>query len=65
MQALIVDIITGLVKVIKTTREALAADLEEIAGKIRGGALIPDKAFEKAKVTLDKTTNAYDNLPDE
>ena len=64
MQALIVDLVTALVKVIKITREALAADLEEIAGKIRGGALIPDAAFEKAKVTLGKTKGAYDRLPD-
>ena len=64
MQSLIVDMITGVVKVIRTTREALAADLEEIAGKIRGGALIPDEAFAAAKVTLGKTKDAYDKLPD-
>jgi hypothetical protein len=64
MQSLIVDIVTGLVKVIRTTREALAADLREIADKIEGGALVPDEAFAKAKVTLDKTRDAYDALPD-
>lgn len=64
MQALLVDIVTGIVRVIKTTREALAADLEEIAGQIRGGKLIPDKAFEAAKVTLGKTKDAYDKLSD-
>lgn len=63
MQALIVDIITALVKVAKTTREALAADLEEIAAKLRAGALIPDEAFAKGKATLSDTKDTRDNLP--
>lgn len=64
MQDLIVDIISGLVKVIKTSREALAADLEKIAEDLRAGKLIPDEAFEKAKATLDATQDARDKLPD-
>ena len=64
IQELIVDIVTGIVKVIKTTREALAADLREIANKIESGALIPDEAFEKAKATLADTKSARDRLPD-
>lgn len=64
MADLIVDIITGLVKFIRTSREALAADLEKIAADVRAGKLIPDEAFAKAKATLDATKSARDKLPD-
>lgn len=62
MQNLIVDIITGLVKVIKTNREALAADLREIADSIEAGELVPAAAFERAKTTLNETEAARGRL---
>lgn len=63
LQEVIVDVITGIVKLVKTSREALAATLEEIADKVRNGALIPDAAFKRAKATRDETKSARDKLP--
>lgn len=64
MSDLIVSIVTALVKVVNTTREALAADLRAIAEDIEGGGLIPDEAFERVKNLRDDTKDAYDSLPD-
>ena len=64
MQELIVKAITGGLKIINTTREALAADLEEIARKVRARELIADGAFDTAKQTRDDTKDARDKLPD-
>lgn len=64
IQELIVGAIKAGLTVFKMTREALAAELEEIAAKVRAGALIPEEAFEKAKATRDATQDAYDKLPE-
>lgn len=65
MEELIVKALTGIVRVIKTTRESLALELEQVAAKIRAGELIADDAFDKAKETRDATAAARDKLPKE
>lgn len=64
MSDLIIEAITRGLKLVHKTREALAADLREIADKVENGALIPDEAFSKAVSTQAATKVAYDNLPD-
>lgn len=63
LKELLVDLITAGVKVVNTSREALAKELHEIADEIDGGALIPDAALKKGQATLKKTEDAYGDLP--
>lgn len=62
--AVLVDMITVMVKITNTTREALAASLKEIATKIEAGALVPNDAFYFARKSLEETKDARDRLPD-
>lgn len=63
MKELLISLIPQLLRVIATTREALAQDLREIADKISSGDLIPDKAFKKAKDDLEATKSVASKLP--
>jgi hypothetical protein len=44
------------------TREAIAASLEDIASKVRAGALIPDEAIAQAQRDQDRLDRIYANL---
>lgn len=61
---LITSIITGIAKVSKVTREALAKSLEEMAADVRGGGLIPDELLAQAEADGDRLRNVRGNLPD-
>lgn len=54
LESLIVAVISAIAKSIDIGREAAAAKLEEIAAKIRSGALIPDDAFAQAQADVDR-----------
>lgn len=49
---------------VKTTREAMADTVEEIASKIRSGDLIADEAFKQWDKDHDAFDKARDALPD-
>jgi len=61
---IITSVITGLVKVAKVTREALAKSLEEMAADVRAGGLIPDELLAKVEADGDRLDNVRDGLPD-
>ena len=61
---LITSIITGIAKVAKVTREALAKSLEQMAADVRNGGLIPDELLAKAEADGDRLRNIRNNLPD-
>lgn len=60
----ITSVITGLVKVTKVTREALAKSLEEMASDVRAGKLIPDELLAKVEADADRLDNIRNSLPD-
>jgi len=61
---LITSIITGIAKVTKVTREALAKSLEEMAADVRKGGLIPDELLAKAKSDGKRLEDIRGGLPD-
>ena len=61
---LITSIITGIAKVAKVTREALAKSLEQMAADVRSGGLIPDELLAKAQADGDRLRDVRGNLPD-
>jgi len=61
---LITSIITGLARVTKITREALAQSLEEMAADVRAGGLIPDELLAKVEQDSDRIDNIRDRLPE-
>ena len=61
---LITSIITGIAKVTKVTREALAKSLEQMAADIRAGGLIPDELLAKVESDSDRLDDIRGNLPD-
>jgi len=61
---LITSIITGIAKVTKVTREALAKSLEDMAADVRKGGLIPDELLAKVEADNDRLNDIRDNLPD-
>lgn len=61
---IITSVITGLAKVAKVTREALAKSLEEMAADVRAGGLIPDELLAKVEADGDRLDNVRDGLPD-
>lgn len=61
---LITSIITGIARVTKITRAALAKSLEEMAADVRAGGLIPDELLAKVEADGDRLENVRGNLPD-
>jgi hypothetical protein len=61
---LITSILTGLAKVTKVTRAALAKSLEQMAADVRAGGLIPDELLEQVEEDADRLDSIRDNLPD-
>jgi hypothetical protein len=61
---LITSIITGIAKVTKVTREALAKSLEQMAADVRAGGLIPDELLSKVESDGRRLDKIRDNLPD-
>ena len=61
---IITSVITGIAKVTKVTREALAKSLEEMAADVRSGGLIPDELLAKVEADADRLDNIRDGLPD-
>lgn len=61
---LLTSIITGIAKVTKVTREALAKSLEEMAADVRKGGLIPDELLAKAESDGKRLEDIRNNLPD-
>jgi len=61
---IITSVITGIAKVAKVTREALAKSLEEMAADVRAGGLIPDELLAKVEADGDRLDNVRDGLPD-
>lgn len=51
---MIIAVVSAIAESVKLGREAAAAQLEEIAEKIRAGQLIPDAAFAQAKDDVDR-----------
>ena len=49
LKNLIVGILEGIARVVRSGREAFGKTVEEIGQDIRKGALIPDEAFNRAK----------------
>lgn len=61
---LITSLITGIARITKVTREALAKSLEEMAADVRSGALIPDELLEKVEADGKRLDKIRDGLPD-
>ena len=61
---LITSIITGIAKVTKVTREALAMSLEQMAVGVRNGDIIPDELLEQVEADADRLDSIRDGLPD-
>jgi len=61
---IITSVITGIAKVSKVSREALAKSLAEMAEDVRNGALIPDDLLEKVEADGDRLDDVRNNLPD-
>lgn len=61
---LITSLITGIARVSKVTREALAKSLEEMAKDVRNGALIPDELLAKVESDVDRLNSIRNNLPE-
>lgn len=61
---LITSLITGIAKVTKVTREALAKSLEQMASDVRSGKLIPDELLAKAEADGDRLRDIRGNLKD-
>lgn len=61
---IITSVISGIVKVTKVTREALAKSLEEMAADVRSGGLIPDELLAKVEADGDRLDNLRNSLPD-
>jgi hypothetical protein len=64
LTTLITSIITGIARVSKVTREALAQSLEGMAEDVRKGGLIPDGLLAKVEADGDRLRNVRDQLPD-
>jgi hypothetical protein len=64
LTTLITSIITGIARVSKVTREALAQSLEGMAEDVRKGGLIPDELLAKVEADGDRLRNVRDQLPD-
>ena len=60
---LITSLITGIARVSKVTREALAKSLEEMAKDVRSGALIPDELLAQVEDDSDRLDSIRDSLP--
>jgi hypothetical protein len=65
IREILVPVIEGIAKAISTSREALAAELEEIAKGVRDGKLIANEAFTRAKHSVDRIREVKEGLPDE
>lgn len=61
---LITSILTGLARVTKVTREALAQSLEQMAADVRAGGLIPDELLAKVEEDGDRIDSIRDRLPE-
>jgi hypothetical protein len=61
---LITSILTGIAKVAKVTREALAKSLEQMAADVRAGGLIPDELLAKVEEDGNRLDDIRGNLPD-
>lgn len=61
---IITSVISGLAKVAKVTREALAKSLEQMAADVRAGGLIPDELLAKAEADGNRLDSVRDSLPD-
>ena len=61
---IITSVITGIARVAKVSREALAKGLEEMAADVRAGGLIPDELLAKVEADGDKLDNVRDSLPE-
>lgn len=61
---IITSVLTGIARVAKVSREALAKSLEQMAADVRAGGLIPDELLEKVEDDADRLDNIRDNLPD-
>lgn len=61
---LITSIITGIAKVTKVTREALAKSLEQMAADVRSGKLIPDELLAKVEADGKRLDDIRGDLPD-
>ena len=61
---IITSVITGIAKVTKVTREALAKSLEEMASDVRDGGLIPEELLAKVEADGERLDKVRDGLPD-
>jgi len=61
---LITSLITGIARVTKVTREALAKSLEQMASDVRNGKLIPDELLAKSEADGKRLDDVRGNLPD-
>ena len=57
-------VITGIAKVAKVTREALAKSLEQMAADVRAGKLIPDELLAQVEDDAKRLDDIRNNLPD-
>jgi hypothetical protein len=64
LTTLITSIITGIAKVSKVTREALAQSLESMAKDVRSGGLIPDALLANVESDGDRLRDVRGGLPD-
>ena len=61
---IITSVITGLAKVTKVTREALAKSLEDMAADVRSGKLLPTELIDKVEADSNRLDDIRGNLPD-
>ncbi|KKK97547.1 hypothetical protein LCGC14_2651670 [marine sediment metagenome] len=61
---IITSVITGIAKVTKVTREALAKSLDEMARDVRDGGLIPEELLAKVEADGERLDKVRDGLPD-
>jgi hypothetical protein len=61
---IITSVITGLAKVTKVTREALAKSLEDMASDVRAGKLIPNELLAQVEEDSNRLDDIRRNLPD-
>ena len=61
---IITGALSGVLKIVKVSREALAKGLIEMGESVKDGGLLPDDLFEQAHTDADRLNDVRGDLPD-
>ncbi len=61
---IITGALSGVLKIVKVSREALSKGLIEMGESVADGGLLPDSLFEQAHADADRLDDIRGNLPD-